>query len=296
MNNGKKKCIVVGLIIICLLAIVGILKISKSIHFAIERNKKIELGKQKYNSDEFYIEKVVGEVLNRDADYSKLPLSENFKKKFMGKDIIEYEEGQRSHFQSDLCYYDKDKNICSVRVSHQLLSGTYFSTTEEVRVKYSLNEFYELDDIDILKRRVIHDGGGSYIYYDMYNDAHNLLFYILSPWMLNDTSNDFLDVSENFKKKYPNYLLRSILDVKYKAVGIKDGDIKNDFIVELLDFDKTRYYKATMVPNKECEWQLDDVLFEFIREEEPMDAKELRSILIDYGNPKIEGWPFDEYE
>ena len=51
-----------------------------------------------------------------------------------------------------------------------------------------------------------------------------------------------------------------------------------------------------MIPNKEYEEQLDDVIFEFIREEEPMDSKELRSILIDYGNPKIEGWPFDEYK
>lgn len=297
MNNNKRKYIIIGLIIICILAVIGIFKLVRNIQVAVEKNKRIELGKQKYDSDEFYIEKVIGEVLNRDADYDKLPLSENFTRKYKGKDIIEYEEGQECNFQNDLCYYNKDKRICSIRVSHPPApKNDFFSTNEEVRVKYRINEFYELDDIEILKRRVTYKGGGEYVYYDMLNDTHNLLFYILSPWMLNDTSHDFLDVSESFKKKYPNYLLKSILDVKYKAVGIKDSDIKNEFVVELLDFDKTRYYKATMIPNKEHEEQLDDVIFEFIREEKPMDSKELRDILIDYGNPKIEGWPFDEYK
>ena len=109
-----------------------------------------------------------------------------------------------------------------------------------------------------------------------------------------------LKLAKAFKEKYPNYLTKSILTdsiYKYAVVeNIYDTDNEYDFNVKTLDFDKTRYYKATMIPNKEHEEQLDDVIFEFIREEEPMDSKELRSLLIDYGNSKIEGWPFDKYK
>ena len=91
---------------------------------------------------------------------------------------------------------------------------------------------------------------------------------------------------------------KSILDTDdYKAAIVDEIDvIKYEFMVKTLDFDKTVYYKATLIPNAEHDEQLDDVIFEFIREEEPMDSKELRELLIDYGNPKIEGYPFDEYK
>lgn len=295
MNNTKKRNIIIGLVLVCILAIFGIINLTKSIQVAIKRNKKIELRKQKYEADEFYIENAIGEVLNRGVDYDRLPLSDNFIKKYKGKDIIEYEEGQECYF-NDLKYYNKEERICTICIEHPYNAIIGRSKYDEMRIKYYLNEFYELDDIEILNRRVSYDEYGEHYYYDMLNDKFNLLFYILSPWMLNDTSNDHLDVSDDFKRKYPNYLTKSILNIKYKAVGIEESDIKNEFIVELLDFDRTRYYKATMIPNKEHEEQLDDVIFEFIREEEPMDSKELRSILIDYGNPKIEGWPFDEYK
>ena len=294
MNNIKKKNIIIGIIVVCLLVIFGIFKITKNIQVAIKRNKRIELRKQKYGADEFYIEKVVGEVLNRDADYDRLPLSDNFIKKYKGKDIIDYEEGQKCYF-NDLKYYNREERICTICIEHPYNTMIYHSKNEEMRIKYYINEFYELDDIAILNRRVSYDEHGEYYYYDMINDSYNLLFYLLAPWAINETSHDFLDVSYDFKMKYPNYLTKSILNIKYKAVGIEDSDIKNEFIVKTLDFDKTQYYKAIMIPNKEHEEQLDDVIFEFIREEEPMDSKELRSLLIDYGNPKIEGWPFDEY-
>ncbi len=296
--NNKRKYIIIGLAIICILAIVGIIKLSKSIKDVIERNKKIELGKQKYESDDFYIEKVIGEVLNRDVDYDELPLSENFKKKYRGKDIIEYEEGQECKFQNDLCYYNKDKKICSIQVSHlPVLETDFFSVIEEVRVKYVINEFYELDDIEILNRRVTYESGSTYIYYDMYSNIEGLLYMILNPFKINDCENSMIEVSDAFKEKYPNYMLKSILTTdKYKYAVIQSTNNKYEFDIKTLDFDKTRYYKAKMIPNKVHEEQLDDVIFEFIWEEEPMDSKELRSLLIDYGNSKIEGWPFDKYK
>lgn len=299
MNNSKRKYIMAGIALVCILAVVGILKLIRNIQVSAERNQRIELGKQEYDSDEFYIEKVIGEVLNRDADYDKLPLSENFIRKYKGKDIIEYEEGQECN-RSETGYIDKGRNMCTVFISHPYNSLTGVGKYEEVRIKYSINEYYELDDLEILNRRVLHDERGEYIYYDMYNNPMGLLSLLLCPWAINDTSNDYLDVSNDFKNKYPNYLTKSILTdsiYKYAVVeNIYDTDNEYDFNVKTLDFDKTRYYKATMIPNKEHEEQLDDVIFEFIREEEPMDSKELRSILIDYGNPKIEGWPFDEYK
>ena len=297
--NNKKRNIIIGIVLVCILAIFGIINLTKSIQVAMKRNKRIELRKQKYEADEFYIEKVIGEVLNRDADYDRLPLSDNFIKKYKGKDIIEYEEGQECFFQNDMCYYNKDKNICSIRVSYPVQPDSYIGKEEEVRLKYLIDEFYELDDIEILNHRVLRDEYGDYMYYDMFEKTRGMLSLLLCPWAINDTSNDHLDVSDDFKRKYPNYLKKSILadNHKYAVIeSIYDTDSEYDFNVKLLDFDKTRYYKATMIPNKEHEEQLDDVIFEFIREEEPMDSKELRSILIDYGNPKIEGWPFDEYK
>ena len=300
MNNNKRKYIIIGLIVVCILVIFGIFKLVKNVQVSVERNKRIELGKQKYDSDEFYIEKVIGEVLNRDVDYDKLPLSDNFIKKYKGKDIIEYEEGQTCYFQNDMCYYNKEKAICSVHIDHPYDIEVYHCKDEEIRIKYCINEYYELDDIEVLNRRVTYDEYGDHVYYDMYNNMSGLLYMITNPFKINDCENSVIDVSSEFKEKYPNYLTKSILATgryKYAVIeNIYDTDNEFDFNVKTLDFDKTRYYKATMIPNKEHEEQLDDVIFEFIREEEPMDSKELRSILIDYGNPKIEGWPFDEYK
>ena len=62
MNNIKGKYVIIGIVMVCVLKQL-IFQLTKSIQAAVKGNKRIELGKQNYDSDEFYIEKVIVEVL-----------------------------------------------------------------------------------------------------------------------------------------------------------------------------------------------------------------------------------------
>ena len=265
MKTNKKVKLILVLLASVLMTLVVLLIVNIMRIVNIEKDYS-SMNKQKLNMDENYCE-VVRSVAIPNYDWSILPLSKKFRKKFSRKKGILNDESIK-----EVGYYytsSKEEQLVQLVVIDGLKEDEYY-------VHYFLNDQNELDDIEIVKHKLSYDENGKEIIYKTTMNEINYIGNITqlaAPWR-GTTYIDFFDyinTTEKYEKKYrggfvssKGFEVFSIQEIKElcsfvdKIVYIKCEYPKyeGDDIIGM-DDDLTSYYKVHYYTN-EKNW-LDDV-------------------------------------
>ena len=210
------------------------------------------------------------------SDWSELPLSQQFKRKFNPKKGILNDESIKK------VVYDitvnKEEQIVVLTVIDNLKEDEFY-------VHYILNNKNELDDIEIVKHKLSYDENGKEV---IYKRTMNEINYILNLESLADPSRhwedifQYINVTDNYKKKHSSGFVSSRGFYYYSIQGIEEiCDFENKIVylkceypvvdengwaIEPVDEGLTLYYRIHYTTN-EKRW-LDDIEVEIVSDEE----------------------------
>lgn len=190
--------------------------------------------------------KAIYELLNKTYKWDEFPLSETFKNKYKSaRDIVKgtvvslYSDNE-SLFTIDESIKDQTLIITS-KTGDGLEQIAYL-------IKYTINANNELDDLEIIDKKVIENIDGSYPVYDSFHyyidDPITVTYRLVFPESCDYNYKVF--VTKNFENKFNNYLGKGIIDDdKYLIFGDvkQDERDKNICYAEFLDVNITKYYK-----------------------------------------------------
>lgn len=298
MNSYKmRNKLIIGFIII-------VIVISGIIIFKINIDKKLkntfniqEVMEriQEINKDEYYWGGIVFELLREKRDWSKLPLSKKFLKKYHEEkgffNNSNYYATIETPTEIDFVAFDK---LWDFEAQYDTVSIATGNGEERIAYKlhYIINDRYELDDIEVLETAPITRPDGSLVMYDKHltlkNDYERIIEKLLYPTYVDLFAegpfyNEVLPLSDNFKKKYPKYNTDGITNelgfnyakyypnyVEYhqsyeEAKKFKKDEDKNIFYGYTVFDDKMNIYKLSFILDKDN--NIDDCIVELYKTE-----------------------------
>lgn len=178
---------------------------------------------------------VLRDVTISDTDWTDLPLSNDFRKKFNSHTGILNDETIKEVWYDRSI--DKENQIVNIAVIDGLKWDDYW-------VHYMLNDMNELDDIEIVKHKLTVDENGKEIIYKMTMNENTYIDIILALADSDDgdLSNfdnfKYINVTENFKKKYSHGFI-SGRPYDYRSL---------DYIKELCSFEDRIVYLKSEYP------------------------------------------------
>ena len=206
MSNWKKiKIISIFVIVIVILSLVMLFNNKKN-DINIYNNKTNE-NDIKLNMDDDFIN-IIYYTVKKNSDWTNLPLSNKFKNKYNPQNGILNDDGITNI--SGGGDSDKDKQIVVLNIFHN-------SKKEEYHIHYILNEQNELDDVEIVNKKLLYDENGKEVI-EKANTSAGAIISLCAPYRLEYNPLDYYNVTENYIKKWgggfiPQQAIQGVLDI-----------------------------------------------------------------------------------
>lgn len=281
MSRWIKIRIIIGVIvsIFIVLVIILLINISYFVNNRYEQQSKEQVDGKKVVLDiEDNIAEIVRQTALKDNMWNDLPLSKTFKKKYNSKDGILVNDNYTKLTWS-LSGTDTQQQIVTLIVFHNSKKEYYY-------VHYTLNENNELDDVEIVDKKLLYDESGNKVIYKESITEENyedILIKLADPYNINhaEPETDFFNLTENYMNKwsggfvdnrgfdyYSRYIIKELSSFKKRIVYMKCEYPKFDKNGDIIDIDEelTLYYKVKFFMNTDL-W-LDDVEVEEVSKKE----------------------------
>lgn len=194
---NRKPLIITIIVAIFMIIVIAIqMKISKKIK--IKNENDITETIKMFNMDE-HSDIIIKKVVEKNSNWSKLPLSDNFKSKYNSKDGILANDNFDS-LDSCTILSSNEEQIVVLNIGHGYRYDNYY-------FHYDLNDKNELDDVQLIKTEVTQYAEGltptiaSEPSYINKNNYKNAITHLSTPYMYEF---DGVETTENFKEKYGN--------------------------------------------------------------------------------------------
>lgn len=283
MSKWTKIRIVFGITgsIFAILVVVLVVNIGSYVNRKYEQTKLEQVVNDKntdnkLNMDDDFIN-IVYRTIKINSNWSNLPLSKNFKKKFNAKNGILNDNTITDIYGG--INSNKEKQIVVLNIKHGLKDEEYY-------IHYTVNENNELDDVEIVDKKLLYDENGNKIIYKESISEENyedVLIKLADPYNINhaELEIDFYNLTENYISKwsggfvnsrgfdyYSRYIIKELSSFKKRIVYMKCEYPKFDNNGDIIDIDEelTLYYKVKFFMNTDL-W-LDDVEVEEVSKEE----------------------------
>lgn len=283
MSKWTKIRIVFGITgsIFAILVVVLVVNIGSYVNRKYEQTKLEQVVNDKntdnkLNMDDDFIN-IVYRTIKINSNWSNLPLSKNFKKKFNAKNGILNDNTITDIYGG--INSNKEKQIVVLNIKHGLKDEEYY-------IHYTVNENNELDDVEIVGKKLLYDENGNKIIYKESISEENyedVLIKLADPYNINhaELETDFYNLTENYISKwsggfvnsrgfdyYSRYIIKELSSFKKRIVYMKCEYPKFDNNGDIIDIDEelTLYYKVKFFMNTDL-W-LDDVEVEEVSKEE----------------------------
>ena len=203
MSKWTKIKIIIGAIVsaFVILIIVLLINISRfvnskygqtNINEQVKNNKQIINTKMNMNDDFINI---VYRTVKKNGDWNDLPLSKKFKKKYNAKNGVLNDDKVTDIYGGGNS--DKEKQIVVLNIKHD-------AKDEEYYIHYTLNEDNELDDVEIVDKKLLYDENGNEVIYKETMDgafASNIVL-LAAPGHLEYNPFDYIFVTDNYLNKW----------------------------------------------------------------------------------------------
>ena len=269
------KRIKIALILFCIIVVCVLIVLINNIYYNSAVNNNIENNVVKNEKTTLNMEDdtldILYEVAKKNGDWSNLPLSDSFKKKYNSIDgIFKGISYTRCGIYSDSSF-DKIKKLACYNVKTGLKK-------EEYHVHYIVNDKNELDDIEIVNKILRYDENGNKVICKesiLEESYEDILIKLADPYNINhaEPETDFFNLTENYMRKwsggfvnnrgfdyYSRYLIKELSSFSNRIVYMKCEYPKfddNGDIIDLEDKSLTLYYRIRFYLNDDM-W-LDDV-------------------------------------
>lgn len=273
------------IIIIITLIGIALLIITRSCSRAIQNSIRQDLKKDEKSTNEYLIkykdnwEMKINHFLGGEITYDEMPISNIFKKKYPQLHSIIKGKCTRESCNS---YFDmnnaSENNVMTI--SYKTDNGYEMIG---YKLHYVINEKNELDDIEILDSKVIEDENGEFIQYDKYYyylDCDFSYGLLVRPAV---NKPNYLYVSDNFIKKFPEYPNKGVLkDYSYMIVEDLYYDKENPLIcwALVMDLEKTTLFKIQV--KLDDKGYVDDVDVNIDNVKKTEDTKYVQSVYDEY--------------
>ena len=281
MSRWAKLKIIIGAIvgIFLVLIIALIINISHFVNSKYEQldiNEQAKINKQivnnKLNMDDDFVN-IVYFTAKKNSDWSSLPLSKKFRKKYSSQigilndnEITNISGGGNS---------DKEKQLVVLNIFHNKKKEYYY-------IHYTVNENNELDDVEIVDKKLLYDEEGNPVIYKKSMTEkyylHNLIV-VAFPDRLEYDPFEYINATENYINKWKEGFVNGAPVFSIEAIEtlcIYDNKLvylkceypkydENDEIVGM-DEEKDLYYRVHYFVDNNM-W-LDDVEVEEVSKEE----------------------------
>ena len=285
MKNKKVITVVVCTIIVFILVRACTNALNKQIRNDIEK-ETIKIVSNEFAKD---WHASIGDLLSEDIDFDEFPLSINFRNKYKNIQDIFGRSGKEKYIFENSYFDSYDESMSNIITIIYKTENNF----EEIayQLHYIINENNELDDIEILESRVYREEDGHYpryIVYDYYyNDPSGNTWVLCHPYVRLDRGRDYdrVYVTDNFLKKFPNYLTTGITgDTDYMMFGKTYQDKNNDKVCysEFLGLEWTKTYKLTYDIDEKG--YINDVIVELYEKHKTEDPEYLKSYYKEYEN------------
>lgn len=230
----------------------------------------------KLNMDDNYVD-IIRTIAEKNSDWSNLPLSKKFRKKYKSKYGILGKGDNYTDLYGSYRLSDKEKSIATLVIFHNYKKEEYY-------IHYILNDQNELDDVEIVDKKLLYDEEGNEVIYkrDMNEAWIGNIIDLAIPWRFNWDRCNLIYTTEKYNNKWRNGFIPTYdcehfdikevkdlcnkdkkevyLDINYEYYNEEDG-----LILSTIKIDK-RYYKVHYTTDDNL-W-LDDVEVEEVSKEE----------------------------
>lgn len=220
---------------------------------------------------------IIYRTVKKNGDWSDLPLSKKFKKKYSVKNGILNDDKITDIYGGGNS--DKEKQIVVLNIKH----GT---KDEEYYIHYTINENNELDDVEIVDKKLLYDENGNEVIYKESISEENyedILIKLADPYNINhaEPETNYYNLTENYMSNwsggfvnsrgfdyYSRYIIKELSNFKDRIAYMKCEYPKFDNNGDIIDIDEglTLYYKIKFYINNNM-W-LDDVEVREVSKEE----------------------------
>lgn len=276
---NKIRIIIASIIgVFIIIVVILVIDIKNSVNNSdIQNNIVQDVGNiKKLNMDNDYAQ-IITNVAKRDLDWSNLPLSNRFRKKYKNKYGILGKKDNYTDLYGTTIGSDNNNQIVILYVSHNYKQEQYY-------IHYTLNDQNELDDVEIIDKKLLYDEEGNEVIYkrDMSETWIGNIIDLAIPWTTEWDPFDYIYTTTNYDKKWvqgfiptfdcKHFDIREVkdlcnkdkrevyLDIEYGYYNEEDG-----LIISTIKIDK-RYFKVHYFTDKNM-W-LDDVEVEEVSKEE----------------------------
>lgn len=197
-TTTKVKIVITFIIILLLVIFILIIKSIKNTIFNDTLRKETEniIQEKKLNMDDDYVD-IIRTTAEKNADWSNLPLSKSFRKKYKQKsgilndDKITYLSVRSGNVNN------KEDQIVVLIVDHGAKNEDYY-------IHYTLNDQNELDDVEIVDKKLLYDEEGNEVIYKetMAGAFISNIISLAAPWRLEYDPFDYICVTDNYLKKW----------------------------------------------------------------------------------------------
>ena len=226
MKKITKMRIIVGLICTIFIALIIVLLINIG-HFINNKyeqtniNEQVDIKEQtekKLNMDNDVAE-IVRQTAIKNNKWDNLPLSNKFKKKYNPKDGILVNDNY-TKLSWSLSGTDKQQQIVTLIVFHNSKKEYYF-------IHYIVNDQNELDDVEIVDKKLLYDEDGNEVIYKETMDGAYVsnIMLLAAPGRLEYDPFDYIYVTDNYLKKWSGGFIDYDISCGIEDVaGLEDKD------------------------------------------------------------------------
>lgn len=278
MSKWTKFKILIGVIvsIFVILVIVFLINISSFINNKYEQSSKVQVVDNKEvldNKLDIYdnIAEIVRQTAVKNGKWEDLPLSKTFKKKYNSKDGILADDNYTKLTWS-LSGTDTQRQIVTLIVFHNSKKEYYY-------IHYTLNENNELDDVEIVDKKLLYDENGNEVIYKETMDGAFVSNIVLlaAPGRLEYDPFKYIYVTDNYLNKWSGGFIDYNISCGIEDIsGLEDKEHQLVYLYVVQDkFDENgaiigdeweKYYKVHYFVDNNF-W-LDDVEVEEVSKEE----------------------------
>lgn len=234
MSRWTKIKIVIGAMVsvFVILIIVLLINISRFVNNKYEQpstnqqktNEKQSLNKMNMNDD---FVNIIYRTVKKNGDWSDLPLSKKFKKKYSVKNGILNDDKITDIYGGGNS--DKEKQIVVLNIKHGMKDEEYY-------IHYILSENNELDDVEIVDKRLLYDENGNEVIYKVSMDKDNYEFNISRlayPFGADRDPRDYINMTNKYIDNYYNGFIQIPVADRITALPMTKISNYNNKIVYL---------------------------------------------------------------
>lgn len=205
MSRWIKIKIIIGAIvgIFAILVIILLINISSFVNGKYERtniSEEVISEKQatsdKLNMDDDFV-KIIKVTAEKNGNWDELPLSKAFKKKYNAENGILGKDDNYTYLSSDSYDSNKIEHIVVLNVDHNYKQEQYY-------IHYKVNDQNELDDVEIVDKKLLYDENGNEVIYKETMDGAYVsnIMLLAAPGRLEYDPFDYIYVTDNYLKKW----------------------------------------------------------------------------------------------